>query len=108
MLLIFNLPIVRTDTNQTIGGVKLFTNGIKLGDMSSAITSASGITSIPSWLQIGGNLQPSNDNDRNLGTSSKRWKNAYLSGQLSDGTNSVSIADLAALITYAKSQGWIS
>ena len=27
---------------------------------------------------------------------------------ITDGTNTVSIADLAALVTYAKSQGWIS
>ena len=43
----------------------------------------------------------------NLGSSSFKFKDLYLSGNLSDGTNTVSIADLAALITYAKTQGWI-
>ena len=44
----------------------------------------------------------------NLGSSSLQWKDLYLSGNLSDGTNSVNIADLKALIDYAKAQGWIS
>ena len=65
---------------QTISGIKTFTNGIKVGDLTSAITSSNGITSIPSWLQINGNFHPSSDNDRNLGSSSKRWKELYLSG----------------------------
>lgn len=43
-----------------------------------------------------------------LGSSSTKWQNLYLSGNITDGTNSVSVADLAALITYAKGQGWIS
>ena len=36
--------------------------------------------------------------------------NLYFSGtsQLTDGTNSATVADIAALITYAKAQGWIS
>ena len=53
-------------------------------------------------------LRPSWDGHYNLGTSGYKWKGLYLSGNLSDGTNSVSVADLAALITYAKGQGWIS
>lgn len=42
-----------------------------------------------------------------LGTRSLKWKDLYLSGNLSDGTNTVTIADIAALITYAKGQSWI-
>jgi hypothetical protein len=42
-----------------------------------------------------------------LGTKNFKFRDLYLSGNLSDGTNSVTIADLAALITYAKGQGWI-
>ena len=47
-------------------------------------------------------------NTTNLGTSSYKWNDLYLGGNLSDGTNTVTIADLAALIAYAKAQGWIS
>lgn len=47
------------------------------------------------------------NNKLNLGSSRHLWNDLYLAGNLSDGTNSVSIADLAALITYAKGQGWI-
>lgn len=45
---------------------------------------------------------------KDLGMPSYKWKDLYLSGNISDGTNSVSVADLANLIAYAKSQGWIS
>ena len=47
-------------------------------------------------------------NSKTLGTPSNLWKNIYVSGDLSDGTNSVNVADLKALIDYAKAQGWIS
>ena len=47
------------------------------------------------------------NNETDLGTSSYKWKDLYLAGNLSDGTNTATIADLAALITYAKGQGWI-
>lgn len=54
------------------------------------------------------NLSPKTNAVFNLGSSSAKWKDLYLAGNLTDGTNSVTIADLAALITYAKAQGWIS
>ena len=56
-------------------------------------------------------INPQEDNTYDLGETGQyqtRWRNLYISGNISDGTNSVSIADLAALITYAKGQGWIS
>lgn len=40
------------------------------------------------------NLNPEQDATRTLGTSSKRWKELYLSGNLSDGTNSASVSTL--------------
>ena len=52
-------------------------------------------------------LKPSWDNHYNLGNASYKWKDAYIAGVLSDGTNSVNIADLKALIDYARAQGWI-
>lgn len=50
-------------------------------------------------------LRPNLNDTIDLGNSTYKWHNLYLSGSLSDGTNTVSIADLAALITYAKGQG---
>jgi len=43
-----------------------------------------------------------------LGNPSNMFKDLFLSGEISDGTNSVTVADLKALIDYAKAQGWIS
>lgn len=44
---------------------------------------------------------------QDLGEQYYKWRNIFLSGNLSDGTNAVNIADLKAMIDYAKSQGWI-
>ena len=56
----------------------------------------------------GGGLQPRYTEVYDFGASSRLWKNIWLSGEIKDGTNSVTVADIAALITYAKAQGWIS
>lgn len=53
-------------------------------------------------------LMPYSSATINIGSLTGKWKDLYLSGVISDGTNSVSVADLAALVTYAKGQGWIS
>lgn len=57
-------------------------------------------------MSINCNLVP--NGNRNLGSSSLKWDNIYLANNLTNGTDSVTVADLAALITYAKAQGWIS
>lgn len=57
---------------------------------------------------ISNRLDPDSDNFQDIGRSTSRWKDIYLSGVLSNGTNSVNVADLKALIDYAKAQGWIS
>lgn len=36
------------------------------------------------------------DNEKDLGSSSQRWKDLYLAGNISDGTNSISVANIAA------------
>lgn len=66
-------------------------------------------------LKIGGGdayfasaVVPDSNGVFDLGNSSAKWKDLYLAGNLSDGTNTVNIADLKALIDYAKAQGWIS
>lgn len=53
-------------------------------------------------------VYPTSDGQKDIGLSSQRYKDVYLSGNISDGANSASVADIAALITYAKAQGWIS
>lgn len=44
-----------------------------------------------------GNIQPVVDNTTDLGTITTRFKDLYLSGNLSDGTNSISIAEIVEL-----------
>lgn len=39
-------------------------------------------------------VNPGNDGGISLGSSSRQWKDLYLSGNLSDGTNSISIAEI--------------
>lgn len=58
-------------------------------------------------VRINTNFRPDSDNSRSMGNSANRWKDLYIGGSITDGTNSVAVADLAALITYAKTQGWI-
>ena len=53
-------------------------------------------------------ILPSYDNQRDLGSSTYRWKDLFLSGSISDGTNSATATEIAALVAYAKAQGWIS
>lgn len=47
-------------------------------------------------------------NSQDLGANNALWRDIFLSRNLTDGTNSATVADIAALITYAKAQGWIS
>ena len=53
-------------------------------------------------------VAPQTDNVHNLGDSTHRYVEGFFSTGINDGTNSATIADIAALITYAKAQGWIS
>ena len=57
------------------------------------------------WIY--GKLIPSGGNV-DIGDGGHKIRNMYISNNITDGTNTVSITDLAALITYAKAQGWIS
>lgn len=40
-------------------------------------------------------VQPNSDNSQDLGTSTKRWKDFYVSGNISDGTNSIAVEKIA-------------
>ena len=81
------------------------------GTYSRTIDFAAGVTTFFFQNEIrirANNLTAYSNNQADLGTVSIKWKDLYLAGNLSDGTNSVNIADLKALIDYAKAQGWIS
>lgn len=58
-------------------------------------------------LNIKARIDPDSNNTYDLGRNGVAWRDLFLSRNLSDGTNSVNVADLAALIAYAKGQGWI-
>ena len=93
-------------SEQAISGVKKFSSGITIGNTS--ISEMYGNLMFK-FLNISGVfLAPTSNNDRDLGRQGYHFRNLYLSGVLTDETNSVTVADLAALITYAKAQGWIS
>lgn len=53
-------------------------------------------------------ILPDNNNTRTVGTSQKTYKEVYTRLLKDDLNNSVLLSDLQALVTYAKSQGWIS
>lgn len=109
---------VDTSSAQTISGDKTFTTGTKLefqamsntyflkGDSSYLLVLGIGNSNYYYWSN--NYFEPAVNNSKDLGTNIFKWRNLYLSGNISDGTNEVSVADLAALITYAKAQGWIS
>ena len=59
-------------------------------------------------VTITGHISPDNSNTRNIGTSSKVYKEVFTMKLCDNASNEVSLADLKALITYAKAQGWIS
>lgn len=117
--------VVDTESTQTIAGEKTFNDLRIQTDSNPYWTFDVGATYMDIASYFSGALRtilslsqtevitrvrfrPNNDNDKDLGTSSQRWKDLYLAGNLTDGTNSVNIADLKALIDYAKAQGWIS
>lgn len=89
-------------SNQTVGGTKTFTSNIIANDgiRTSSINGLSGTTTI----QVGKNLIPSVNNDSDLGSSNRKWKDLYLAGDLTDGTNSVTVAHLASLQNYTLPQ----
>lgn len=92
-----------SESYEVIGGYKSFTNpctfpnGITTptihGYEEDLVLSASGISFKPSYSSTGA----SDNSSVNLGTSSNKWGNLYLAGNISDGTNTTSVATLAKL-----------
>ncbi len=105
---------VTLDSEQTITGPKKFSTSFYLTDNWLFHEATPGIFYLENVGQNTGlkferdKLFPETPNYTSLGTSAKKFKNLYLSGVISDGTNSATATEIAALITYAKAQGWIS
>lgn len=108
MLIIF---IVRTDTNQIISGKKTFTNGVELGNGTKIFENSSRIAFYQGgtirWIILqDGTLRPYSGDTTDIATSAQPIRDITIKRYLKDTSgNTVTIADLAALITYAKNQG---
>lgn len=105
--------VVDTKSNQTISADKIIAEGNSICFTSSDNKFRSRSNGVDTYISgkhtyaiRSTNYLPMNSQD--LGSLSFKWKDLYLAGSLNDGTNSVTIADLKALIDYAKTQGWIS
>lgn len=85
------LDVVTKSDAQTITGAKTFSSEIiaNNGIRTNNLNGLSGSTNI----QVGKNLLPGVNNYVDLGATNRQWKDLYLAGNLSDGTNSVSVAD---------------
>lgn len=65
----------------------IFRFGTSANENQVAVLAGNGTT----WF-----FRPGSSNKSDLGTSSVRWKDLYLAGVLSDGTNSIAIANIAS------------
>ena len=93
---------VTLDTDQDITGNKRFTNTVSIGNFNNdciAVTNGNNLSirATNSLLLRSGNNKviPYEDNSIDLGFSALNWKDLYLGGNITDGTNSVSVADIA-------------
>lgn len=108
-----NSDYVDLTTAQTISGAKTFTNTLKLQGASygfariqQTTANAQGVAFTDKnnnkvlYIDTRGvanqyGIHPDSNVTCDLGNSSAKWRNLYLSGNLTDGTNSVAIADIA-------------
>ena len=87
---------------QTITGAKTFSSAITTADTLS-FTNNGAIKRANSTKMLieSGNItfyevpRPSADNIKDLGTSGRKWKDVYLAGSLTDGTNTITVANIA-------------
>lgn len=77
------------------GKITVESQGIKLG------------TNVQDCLKFSGygmyamtNLAPNSNNGQNLGTPDNKWKNFYIQGNITDGTNSVTVAQISKTKLY--------
>lgn len=82
---------------ETIGGQKTFSDGIKTNSIypitDNGLTAYSKSNVAVFKLQDS-RLDPAINNARDLGGTSLKWRNIYVAGNLSDGTNSITIAQI--------------
>lgn len=94
--------VVDKTSAQTITGIKTFNEKIVANNIGTAYSTeifnikagTSTLLSVGSGTSIIRSNLVSNPS-YNLGSSSYKWNNLYLSGNISDGTNSVAVADIA-------------
>ena len=105
--------IATTDTDQTISGVKTFSaqpvaKSMKFVNNTSSPTGSyfeinndNGYNAKirmngKGLMFTAGSVYPSETSGEDLGASGYKWRNIYLSGNLSDGTNDIAVADIAS------------
>lgn len=98
---------VDLDSAQTITGVKTF-SALKLDGTTLTPNGSNGFRLFNSSLRTYVKIVPYQNATVDIGENGNGFRDLYLSRNLTDGTNSVTVAELKALIDYAKSQGWIS
>lgn len=105
-----NSELVDTASAQTISGNKTFGNILFSGNIAPNNSTGNYFNWYAGKLayRINASFVPATNGTRDIGASDLNWKDLYIAGEIKDGTNSVNIADLKALIDYAKAQGWIS
>lgn len=99
---------------QTISGLKTYTEHIKLGLNKALLCGPTGTTLIGTVdnkqydlllraaqnviIRTGNNysVYPYVNNNSSLGNSDHKWKNLYLAGNLTDGTNTITIANIGS------------
>lgn len=95
--------IANIDGAQTISGLKTFSNGLYVGgwklleDSSNYFVFNDGTNDVLKLISTA--LEPVTTASVDLGGASNKFKDLYLSGALKDGTNSISIANIATLNT---------
>ena len=94
---------------QIQGGLKGLLINVRDGIGSTGFTGSLGIFPEQETANGGLMLLPvTTGTVKDIGRQSVPWRNLYLSGTLNDPDGySVSVADLALLVSYAKNQGWI-
>ena len=89
-----NSELLDTSSTQTISGVKTFSNGLK----TTILYNQDGTEKLDlsgGAVVVNNIFRPKTDGTRDLGTSSYKWRDICLFRNLSDGTNSVTVAEIA-------------
>ena len=118
-----NSEVLNLSSNQTINGLKTFKNnivvtggkGLRFNSQDAYIFTANKLyrffgastsETIAVMADSGSDnfLRPGTTDKLTLGTSTYKWKDLYLSGNLSDGTNNITVAELTKHVTIDTEQ----